>query len=311
MKTKLLSALALTVILFASCSNDDNDTDNANNGQIRFLSGVTGATTRVGGTNGDTWNSGDAIGIYMIEHGQVLSASSIKENAGNVKYTTTSTSTTATFTSTTPIYYPVNGPLVDFRAYHPYSSSAIDGSYWYELDLLDQSNQSAIDLMTASADNSGIGYDKTNTSAVSLNFQHQLSKVIVNVLAGDGINNLTGLDVKVKGTHHTVLFDLRDFTFVGTGIVGNPVMTPYSAGSNSYELILPPTEYYNLSDCTVEFTIGGNTYVWTISDNSSGITDFESGEKYTFEVTLTKNKVQVFGEITQWTSVNGGTGTAN
>ncbi|HBL33336.1 MAG TPA: hypothetical protein DDZ96_05880 [Porphyromonadaceae bacterium] len=312
MTTKNLFALAVSALfVFASC-NQDEPAPAVNDGRVQFASGISGVQTRVAGAEGNLWENGDAIGIYMVEHQQPLSASSIKEGAGNVKYTTASTSETATFTSTTPIYYPVNGPLVDFRAYHPYSSAAIkdDGNYWYEMDVQDQSNQSAIDFMTASADNSGAGYDKTNTSAVNLNFQHQLAKVIMNVSAGDGVSNLTGLDVKVKGMDHLVIFDLTDFSLVGTGFVGTPVITPYSAGSNSYELILPPTEFYNLSDCKVEFTVGGNTYVWTISENSGNITDFNSGEKYTFEVTLTKNKVQVSGEITPWSPVNGGIGTA-
>lgn len=314
MRTKLLSTFIISTIFLASCSKDDNPSE-TNDGRVQFTSGVTKIQTKVGGVDGDTWNNGDAIGIYMIEKGEKLSESSIKEGANNVKYTTTSTSTTATFTSTTPIFYPTNGSLVDFRAYHPYSSSAIDGIYWYELDVLEQSNQSAIDFMTASANNNGNGYDKNNTSAVNLNFQHQLSKVIINVSAGDGVGNLSGLDVKVKGMHHTAIFDLTDFVFAGSGTESSPgtfpIITPYSAGGDSYELILLPTVYYKLSACTVEFTVGGNTYVWTMSENSSNITNFESGKKYTFDVTLTKNEVQVSGKIIPWTSVNAGTGTAN
>lgn len=310
MKTKLLPVLALSTILFTSCN--DEKTPEVNDGRVKFSSGITDVHSRVGGAEGDLWNNGDAIGIYMIEHDETLSASSIKEGADNVKYTTASTGASALFASTTPIYYPVNGPLVDFIACHPYGSSAVDENYWYDIDLKDQSNQSAIDLMTASANNDGAGYDKTNTSVVNLHFKHHLAKVILQVKAGDGVNNLTGLEVKVKGMHYTVIFDLTDFSFVGTGSTADTEITPYFNTENgNYELILPPTLLYNLSDCIAEFTVGGNTYVWIIADNSNDITDFNSGEKYTFDVTLTKQKVQVSGTIEKWITLDGGTGTAN
>lgn len=312
MKTKLFGAFALSAILFASCNNDDN-TPPANDGRVQFTSGVTGIQTRVGGANGDQWDSNDAIGIYMIEHDETLSASSIKEGADNVKYTTASTGTAVAFSSTTPIYYPVNGPLVDFIAYHPYSDTAIEdyGYYWYEIDVQNQNIQSAIDLMTASTDNNGAGYDKTNTSPVNLNFRHQFAKIIINVSAGNGVDNLTGLDVKLKGANHTAIFDLKDFSFVGIGSVAGTVITPYAAGNNRFELILPPTDFADLSDYKVEFAVGGNTYTWTMADNGSGITYFESGRKYTFAVTLTKINVQVSGTIDPWTPVSGGTGIAD
>lgn len=310
MKTKLFSAVAIATLLFASCSNDEN-TPEPNDGRVKFASGINQAGLRVGGVDGDEWNNGDAIGIYMVEHLQPLSATSIKEGADNVKYTTTSTTSTATFTSTTPIYYPVNTPAqVDFIAYHPYSNTAIadDGNYWYEMDVKDQSNQSAIDFMTASAVD---GYDKTKTSAVDLKFVHQLSKVIINVKKGDGVTDLTGLTVKLKGADHTIIFDLVNLDFVGIGSEAGTVITPYAAGNNSYELILPPTDYSNLSDYIVEFTVGGNTYTWTMSDNVDSIDELESGQKYTFDVTLTKTKVLVSGAIKKWGNGGSTTGTAH
>lgn len=311
MKTRLLSVLAISAILFASCSNEEN-TAEPNDGRVKFSSDINEAGLRVGGAAGDEWNSGDAIGIYMIENGQVLGNASIAENANNVKYTTASTGTTATFTSTSPIYYPVNTPAkVDFVAYHPYSNTAIE-NYWFEMDVKDQSNQSAIDFMTASASNNGAGYDKTNTSAVALNFKHQLSKVIINVKKGDGVTDLTGLQVSLKGMEHQFIFDLENLTFVGVGSEGTPVITPFNAGNNSYELILPPTEQgADLSDYKMEFVVGGNTYKWTMTDNTETINELESGKKYTFDVTLTKTKVTASGTITAWTPVDGGTGIAN
>lgn len=312
MKTKLFSVLALSAILFVSCDNEESPSE-INDGRVQFSSQVAGLETRVSGEIGNIWDEEDAIGIYMVEHGEPLSDESIKEGVKNVKYTASSAGMEVSFTpASTPIYYPVNGPKVDFIAYHPYSETAIedDGNYWYELDVLNQSNQSAIDLMVASADNEGEGYDKINTH-VNLNFRHVLAKVVINVQKGDGVTDLNGLQVKVSGMHHLLIYDLSDFAFIGSGVTGTPVMTPYDAGNNRYELILPPTEMYSLGNCKVSFTVGGNTYEWIMTENDGNIDKLEGGMKYTFGVSLTKHKAVVTGSITPWGDGGSASGVAN
>lgn len=304
MKTNLFTAMLVSV-LFASCSDDNNNTE-INDGRIKFTSGTNTKDTRVSGPEGNTWDAGDPIGIYMVETGTTI----ITKAADNRLYTALSTGLETTFTSTTPIYYPVNGSKVDFIAYHPHSTT-IDENYWFEIDVQDQSSQSKIDLMTASANNEELGYDKTNTSPISLNFKHQFSKVIINVLKGDGITDLSGLSIQVKGMDHTAIFDLMENVFAGIGHIDGTVITPFNAGNNTYELILPPTEYSDLSNYKVEFTLAGNTYMWVMSDNTGDVSSFESGNKYTFDVTLTKNRVKASGTITEWNPIEGGTGTAD
>lgn len=311
MRTKFLSVLAVTAILFASCGNDDEVTTEVNDGRVLFSSGVNVATPKVGGILGNIWNNGDAIGIYMVENG----GTTVAEGAANMKYTTTSTSTSATFTPGSPaqaIYYPVDiTQKVDFIAYHPHNPSVTN--YVYPVDVADQASQSAIDLMRAFANGMGnAGYDKTNASPVNLIFDHQLSKVILNVTAGDGVDNLNGLTIAIKGMNTTADFDLK-----GVGGITNEAgaasssIAPFDAGSNKYEAILLPVA---LTTQAIEFTVDGNTYSWTInnSNNTNNVTSLEKGKIYTFNVTLMKHKVEVTGSINLWQSAGvPSTGTAD
>lgn len=318
MRTKLVSAVAIATLLFASCSNDD--TPEPNDGRVKFTSGINQAGLRVGGVDGDRWFGNESIGIYMLEHGQSLSATSIKESADNVKYTYNFIQGDGKTVSLSPsgniIYYPVNGPLVDFVAYHPYKDNSKLVNYVYPIDVTTQNPQTDIDLMMADvADNGGAGYDKTNTAAVDLNFKHQLAKVILTVKNGTGVGtaDLRNVAIKVEGMYKTANFDLTGAAGI-SGWDNKGDITPYPAGANAYEFILLPVTL--TSDHIMKFTIGNDTYTWAMTDNVTGastapITKFEGGQKYTFDVTLTKNITEVTGTIQAWGNGGSGTGTAN
>lgn len=306
MRTNFLSVLAITAILFASCSSNEDVIPEANDVRVQFSSGVT-ATSRVSGATGTTWDAGDAIGIYMVENG----GTTVSGSASNVRYTTAGGDGTnpIPFTSTTPISYPASGSSVDFIAYHPHS--ALTG-YSYSVDVSNQASQTAIDLMTAKADNGGTGYDKTNTSAVNLPFKHQLAKVIVNVEKGASLPvDLTGLTVKIKGMNTTATFDVSNPASGFSSASTVAAITPLSSATNTYEAILLPVTLGNTH--VVEFVIGSVTYTWNMTDNSKlgggSITEFESGKKYTFTVTIEAG-VKVTGTIEEWGDGGSGTGSA-
>lgn len=320
MKTKVLSVMALSALLFASCNNDDNQ-ELENDGRVSFTSGIT-SQTRVGGADGTNWEGDETIGIYMVKHGEALSDISILEGANNKRYATTSIGLSATFTSTSPIYYPVNlvsgePQKVDFIAYHPYSSTAINSSFFYTINVSDQSDQSAIDLMTATANNSGVGYDKTYTSKVNLEFKHLMNKVIINVVAGNGVSNLNELKVKMYNVPYMGVYDLTGATSSVSTTDNTISITPFSSGSGTFEAILPIADLKSPFGITfysyVEFSVGSgsntNTYKWYMKDNTlpggGSIISLTGGEKYTFNVTLNRNEVVASGTINAWT--NGGT----
>lgn len=319
MRTRFLSVLAVTAILFASCGNDDEVTTEVNDGRVQFSSGVNAATPKVGGADGNEWSMNDPIGIYMRDNaaGKAIVSDNIEYKATSF----TNNSKSATFTpanATETIYYPVNTPAkVDFVAYHPYQSGISNYVYKVDVSSAKQASQTGIDLMRAYADNNdgtgAKGYDKTNVLPVNLVFDHQLVKVKINVTAGAGVDNLNGLAVTIKGMDTTADFDLSGVNGI-TNEAGaaNSSITPFNAGNNSFEAILLPVS--TLTTETIEFTVGGNTYTWTINDtnNSNNVTSLVKGKIYTFNVTVMKHAVEVTGSINKWVSAGDPTtGTAD
>lgn len=58
----------------ASCSSDE-EADVSNDGRVRFTAGIGNqavATTPATRASGSAWTSGDAIGIFMVDHVDIL-----------------------------------------------------------------------------------------------------------------------------------------------------------------------------------------------------------------------------------------------
>lgn len=290
-------------ILFIAC--DDSEIDNGQQGQIvTFSSGIDEYTTRVN-ADGDGWVAGDSVGVYMLNNGQ---SGVISENA---KHTATTAGRSTTFSTENMLYYPTDGSAVDFIGYHPYSTKV--AGMKYPVNLTDQKNQMMLDLMYADSKVAkNDGYTQTHGSAVMLTFNHMLSKVVLNVTLTDVSGEAEDMTAVIKGMDRTAEFDLSSGIITSQSSNGDIVPATTATG---YEAILLPLESLTANH-TVEFTLGGKTYVWVISkntveDESGSITKFRKGCKYTFYVKIsnsgvTATAVATEGSVTPWN--DGGTG---
>lgn len=303
---KILTTVALAgAMVFTSCNVNDDIIDNNEAQAVKFTSGINALPTTkaaIDGTGNSVWELNDPIGIYMVNHGTTI----VAESADNVKYTAAAAGASTSFTASgTAIYYPVNETAkVDFIAYHPHNAAV--ANYVYPVNVATQTSQTAIDLMYATADKSGAGYNKTDAAtAVNFAFSHQLAKLILNVEKGAGVTgNLTS--VTITGMNTTASFDLKGTAGLTTPGNQGPI-TPFTATAGSkYEAILLPVAALGAAH-TVEFTVGTETYIWNMSND---ITSLAAGSIYTYDITLTKYAVGVSGSITKWTVGDTGTGTA-
>lgn len=291
------------VLILLSCDIDDDIGDNYLQ-EVKFTSGATASATRVkaDADGNSTWQQDDPIGVYMVENG----TTTVAESATNRKYTAHLSGASTTFgAASTAIYYPVDATTkVGFIAYHPYNATV--ANYVYPINLQNQTPQTGIDLMWAKTDNSGMGYDKFNSSTVNFEFEHQLVKIVLNITKGAGVTGDLSA-VKIKGMNTTANFDLK-----GTGGITTQAnqqnITPCTVVSGSkYEAILLPVATITAAHL-VEFTIGTDTYVWKMSDARPLV--LEPGNLYIFNITLTKMKVNVSGSIRKWIDVQPIAGTA-
>jgi hypothetical protein len=301
MKNKeILRTLVLSVMIFSSCVEDEKVAEIR---EVEFRSGVSQISTRVGGPNGNIWDGNEHIGVYMVDYSH---PDLILNGAENVEYAATDEGTTTSFISTTPICYPPSG-FVNFIAYYPYSNRV--NNKIYPVDVSNQTDQSAIDLMVAPL--SGNGYYGSTTTPVSLQFTHQLVKLKLRFYSNT--ENLSEISsVKIKGMRPTADFNIFSSTISREGPLSDIAMK--RTDGYSFEAIVVPC---SLEGKSVEIVVGDYIYVWDMTNNkvnNTPVSTLERGRSYGFDIMINKSQVSVSGTITAWNYVEGTgdiTGTGN
>lgn len=310
--------LAITVIAFTSCNNDENPNTNSND-PVRFTASIgTSAaiaipvpTSRAAGA---TWDAADKIGIFMVDHG----GTNVSEFAANRSYTTANGGMEGKFTPDTgqEIYYPVDNSPVDFIAYYPYDINARLTEplpFHIATDQSDATAQPKCDLMWAHANNDEQGYMKSEGFPVFLYFTHRLARLTMNckidASVGGGLVRPDDPNpsvpeistVVIKGMFTENTFSLTDGS-LGTpekqlDITARRLAKPSDTTkfAATYDAIIMPTAY-EAGIVEVHFTVNGDTYVWKMDK-----TEFESGNDYIYEVTITRTDVKITSDkIKPW-----------
>lgn len=282
--TELLPLALLAAATMVSCNGKVEPAAQDEKVAVQFGSSINAASRAVN----DKWTAGDQIGIFMVGENKVLSKDAISEEADNIAYRTEGDGAFSPVAAEQIIYFPMNGD-VDFYAYYPYTPEVND--YRIALDLTDQSNQEALDLMFAKVS----GCNKSNPK-VELQFSHLLSNLILEVQPGTGLTqaDLAELTVKVKDANTKATFNLVDGTISGEETPKGFTMKTVEAGKR-YEAILFPTESESRE---IEFDLNNDhdgPFTWTMK------TKLEGGKQYHYTgVKLSRTAAEVSGTITPW-----------
>lgn len=285
--TELLPLALLAAATMVSCNGKVEPAAQDEKVAVQFGSSINAASRAVN----DKWTAGDQIGIFMVGENKVLSKDAISEEADNIAYRTEGEGAFSPVAAEQIIYFPMNGD-VDFYAYYPYTAEVND--YRIALDLTDQSNQEALDLMFAKVS----GCNKSNPK-VELQFSHLLSNLILEVQPGTGLTqaDLAELTVKVKDANTKATFNLVDGAISGEETPKGFTMKTVEAGKR-YEAILFPTESESRE---IEFDLNNDhdgPFTWTMKSALKG------GSQYHHLVTLSRTAAEVSGSIKPWD--NGG-----
>lgn len=293
MKNMNVFKLILPVLLlwgFASCSS--NDDDNSDGGfeignAVQFGSSIVSMSSA--DAAGDTWAANDEIGIYMIKNATTL----VLNDARNLKYAASSDGKLSSASDL--IYFPANEKIgVDFIAYYPYQASL--ANYQYNINLSDQSKPANIDLLYS---NNVSNANNSNTS-VNLEFAHKLTKLALNISAGQGLSesSLSNMKVYVNGMNTVADFNLA------TGQINNvrtkTAITALTSidGKQAQAIVLPAAGLiYSL-----EFVLTNNaTFEWKLE---SPVT-LSEGKIHNLNVVVGTTHIEVSqGAITNWLGVS-------
>ena len=292
--SNLLYMGALSTLALMSCTNNDDNSEWYGSEGIVFTTAI---QSRV---SGNTWNTNDEVGIYMMNAGSGIEAAT----AQNKKYIA-QTNGTLTAAPGNGIYLPESGN-VDFIAYYPYTTSVSGNKL--AVNVSDQSNPAAIDLIYS---NGTKGVAATTATPISLGFTHQLTKVTLNVTKDETIETLNGLGVNIKGISTEGEFNLADGTLTATAGTNNKDVAMYidaqGTTATATAIILPTAASTDQTSLNLTFNLNGQSFTHTISDASI----FEKGKNVSFNANLSINNgkpVVTIGAATieDWTEKPGG-----
>ncbi|MDO5569889.1 MAG: fimbrillin family protein [Bacteroidales bacterium] len=242
---------------------------------------------------------GEQIGIFMLNSGSTLSASTIVDDVNNYNYYVSSvTSFVASFLpyTTDTVFFPTPGN-VDFIAYYPYSNS-ISSTFTCPVSTTssDQTNRATVDFVYSN--------NATNISSanVSLVFKHALSFLEFDVVTETGLalTEMVGMTLTLNNFSTTADVNLSDGSIINLNSATQDIVLPgkYYAGNEEYiadGIIVPQTVAQN---STVTFTMtNGRVFTYDFPDDLV----FESGKIYIFTVTLDRGTSASFtGSVSFW-----------
>ena len=284
--------LAGTIISLSSCSDEESTRPGGDSRAVVFTTTVgqlttdakeAGPTTRLAG---NSWSQGDKIGIAMLNVGDNLAATD--EFKKYIAQSGASASLNPDGSGET-LFYPEDGSDVNFIAFYPHATVA-DKKVTYNT-FADQSTAALMSACDFVYSNEGTSFN-SETQTATLNFDHKLSKLVVNVKTSsdDDAIDLSKISVTIDGMPGKIEADLSD----GSIIVSESVtITPYapadgvSATAYSAQAVVASHLAADYTARKVVFTYKDGSDEKVASSAISTTLDFKSGKVYELNFTLT------------------------
>ena len=300
----------------ASCSNDHvlYDYTKTDNTPIEIATSIGGvdvstkaATDVYGGESSKHFDPETKVNVYIfenVENGQTR-VYNYGDN-GKVEYTADAN---GVLKASPTNYFPGNGHGIDIYGIYPTSIEAKTQRQTFTVST----DQSAGDNNNANYKESDLMFAAKQTvkerkTAPTLTFKHQLSKVIVKLKKGNGLNDtdLDGAEVKILNTKPACTIES----------VGETGMTGINASGNTEAITVgtwdSSTTSLGLAAIVVPQTIPEGTdliqvklsnnviYTYTTKSGDNQFTGFTSGNQHTFTLTLSTSGINVNAEISGW-----------
>jgi len=288
MKTKVFF-FAVAAAVLTSCSSDEVS-DNESN--VINLSAQVSGTTRATATEelqNTQFVAGKTIHVDVFETGQTTPYT-------NGDYTTTD----GAGGMSGNLVYPASKQNIDIEAYYPSTVTYSATTFTVSATQQTAAQYQGCDLMYAKLQN------QPKKEEHQLTFSHALSKVIVNLLAGNGVS---ASDITSKVTAVT-LNGSKLTANINKGVVSSASGSTSSidvTGSNvlsNVGIIVPQT--ITSGTAFISVTYGGQTYTYSLSSDKV----FAAGKQYTYTLTLNAGGISLKSQtITDWVSETGGSGT--
>ena len=295
-KLFILAAVAMTMV---ACNNDENSYSPApSDGLIHLTASVktSDGTTRAsaaGELQNAAFVAGKTIFVEAYETGEATAYASGTYTTGDAG------------ALTGELHYPANNHAIDLCAYYPGDISSSSTAFSVQTDQSADAGYQASDLMYATKLT-----NKGSNATHNLVFNHALTKVVVNIVAGEGVTseNITGTPgvtaVKLNNTKPDAQLAIAngvitasqassgsaaDINITGTGASNVGIIVPQQVAAGAFITVT-----YNSID-----------YVYSLPEAKT----FEGGKVYTYTLTLGAKAITLTAtSINEWTAGTGGEG---
>ena len=258
-QNKFYLLAAATALLLSACNNEEvpgtQESDLA-----RVSASIGSMATRAYDT---TWENGDAIGIIgggytdirYVHHNGLWA---VEDASGPILFQTPDD--------------------VDFTAYYPQGAETTD------VTIGANTAQRKIDFLYGT----GTGGVRTD-GVVDFSFSHRMSRLVLNFIAGPGVDLADLSGYTLSGLSMTGSFDTATGTAYATGAASD--LTMDATGITSSSLILFPQEGY---EATLKVALGGQTFTATLNLPMADVMNgLESGYSYSYNVTIKKEGLSI------------------
>lgn len=316
--TKIISACAVLVAL-ASCSNDHVISQpGAEDTPIRIQANVGAVTTKAASNiQGGQFDEGEYINVYLFEKSGGTGNITSYGTGGLVVFKTSNANGNMSPDPSADLFYPTNGQPVLAYAFYPALSS--ESGYDIKKDATtftvadNQSSDGAYkksDLMFAKQ----VEASKSK-SAIDLTFEHQLTKIKVQLLPGQGLRDVANASIKMLNVNKKIAISSIDpstgLTFGTTSELASTGIDFGTVTSNEEKaIIIVPQKITPNGQTLFEVTYNGAKYKYNLDSSGTEI-DFAAKTEYTYTLTLTSGGLEVKSlKISPWTEQTGGSGNA-
>lgn len=279
----------MTTALFSSCSNDEEQIVENQQKPVE-LKITADISTRAANAS---WTSGDKIGVFSMD-GTTPSYSNMSYTTatGNGSFTPSQEDQT--------IMLPHDGESRTIAAYYPFTAAAASGTY--DIDVSNQNNQEAIDLLIAKP----VSNVSKTSPVAALEFHHKLVKMHLTISPGEGITSaqLASMTVTISNQPTTGTCDvINNGNVIVTSATTSTITLLTTNNGTSCEAILLPAN--STANMILTFNIpNAGVYKWAVNSAAKS-QSFDAGNKYKYDISINKTSIIVNASIEDWTQGNG------
>lgn len=282
--------MAMAVVLMAAC-HDDSDPEIVVSTFV--TNGMQPAGTRAAADiQNSSFDSGEQFNLYIVDYNN--NSTKIADNVAKPTGTNVGTG----------YYYPANGHNVDIYGIYPqsvkYTTTSFNVSTSQDMTRDGRTNYKNSDLMSAKVLNA-----QRQEAAQTLQFTHQLSKVIVSIKRDDSLAATETATLTLKSANTGATIANGVFSAVTDSPADISLGTVTLSSNTDYQslaAIIPPQTIPASGSAATDFitiTLGsGGSFTYQIPAGSPKT--FASGNAYTYTITVGLKAISVETTINDW-----------